>query len=126
MNNTNKKVLIVEDDEDFLFILQANLKKEGFSVITAKNGKDGLTMIEKEKPDLIVLDILMPVMDGLEMAMEMKKNNMTIPIIFLTNVKDIDSISKAVEIIPSDYIIKSDMSIDKIIAEIKRKLTVGQ
>lgn len=126
MNNINKKVLIVEDDKDFLFILQTNLKKEGFSVVTAKNGKDGLMALEKEKPDLIVLDILMPVMDGLEMAKQMKQSSINIPIIYLTNVKEVDFISKAVEIIPSDYIIKSDMSIDKIIAEIKRKLTVGQ
>jgi two-component system alkaline phosphatase synthesis response regulator PhoP len=123
--NINKKILIFEDDKDYFFILQESFKREGFTVIGAQNGEEGLLLIEKEKPDLILLDIMMPVMDGLQVAQKIKEKNITTPVIFLTHLKDADSISKALEIIPSDYIIKSDMPIDKIIAEIKKKLGIS-
>ncbi|MBI2054265.1 MAG: response regulator [Candidatus Staskawiczbacteria bacterium] len=124
MGNTNKKILIVEDDKDFLFILQESLKKEGFSVIISENGRDGLAKAEKEKPDLIILDILMPAMDGYEVAEKIKEKNISAKVIFLTNLKDLDSMSKALEIIPSDYIIKSDMPVGKIVEEVKKKLEI--
>ena len=82
-------------------------------------------MIDKEKPDLIILDIIMPVIDGYEVAKKIKEKNITTPVIFLTHLKDAYSISKALEIIPSDYIIKSDMSTDKIVAETKKKLGIN-
>jgi two-component system, OmpR family, alkaline phosphatase synthesis response regulator PhoP len=125
MAKINKKILIVEDDKDFLFILQTDLRNEFSSVITAQDGQEGLDLAEKEKPDLILLDILMPKMDGIEMAKQMKAKGIIIPTIFLTNMNDIEHISKAIETIPSDYIIKSDVSIDKIAAEVKKKLGVG-
>jgi len=123
--NINKKILIFEDDKDYFFILQESFKREGFTIVGAQNGEEGLLLIEKEKPDLILLDIMMPVMDGLQVAQKIKEKNITTPVIFLTHLKDADSISKALEIIPSDYIIKSDMPIDKIIAEIKKKLGIS-
>jgi two-component system alkaline phosphatase synthesis response regulator PhoP len=124
MADVNKKILVVEDDKDFLFILQTNFSNEGFSVLAAKDGKEGLDLVGKEKPDLIILDILMPNMDGIEMAKQMKEKGINIPIIFLTNVSDTDRISKAEQIVPSDYIIKSDMSVDKIVAHVKKKLGI--
>jgi two-component system, OmpR family, alkaline phosphatase synthesis response regulator PhoP len=123
-DNINKKVLIVEDDKDFRFILQINFSKEGFSVVTAENGEEGLSLVEKEKPDLIILDILMPTMDGIEMAKQVKQKGINIPIVFLTNMSDIDHISQAQEIVLSDYIIKSDVSVDKIVEAAKTKLGI--
>ncbi len=122
---TNKKILIVEDDRDYLFILKEGFERDGIAVIGAQNGEEGLILLEKEKPDLILLDIMMPVMDGLQMAQKIKEKNIAIPVIFLTHLKDTDSISKALEIIPSDYIIKSDMPVDKIISETKKKLGIS-
>lgn len=124
MNDINKKILIVEDDKDFLFILQVNFRNEGFFVITAKDGQEGLDLAAKEKPDLILLDILMPKMDGIEVAKQIKKNGANIPIIFLTNVSDINQISKAEEIGPSDYIIKSDMSVEGVVEQAKKRLGI--
>ena len=121
----NKKILIVEDDKDYFFILKTNFEMAGFSVIVAENGEEGLNLIEKEKPDLIILDIMMPIMSGFEMAKKMKEKNITIPIIFLTHLKDADSMSKALEITPTDYIVKSDILPDKIVAEAKKKLGIN-
>ncbi|MCX6724457.1 MAG: response regulator [Candidatus Staskawiczbacteria bacterium] len=120
----DKKILIVEDDKDFMFILQTNFRDEGFFIVTAQNGQEGLETAEKEKPDLILLDIMMPVMDGIEMAKRMRLKHINIPTIFLTNMSDVNHINKAIEVAPSEYIIKSDVSIESIIAEVKKKLGV--
>lgn len=125
MDTINKKILIVEDNKDYSFILQTNFKKEGFSVVVAQNGEEGLNLIEKEKPDLILLDLLMPIMDGWEMAQKMKEKNITIPIIFLTDHKDPNYISRAIEIIPTDYILKAEVLPDNIISEVKKKLSIS-
>jgi DNA-binding response OmpR family regulator len=61
-----KKILIVEDDSDFQDIYQLYLQGESFQVLTAMNGKEGIAVLEKETPDLIILDLIMPVMDGEE------------------------------------------------------------
>ena len=63
---TMKKILIIEDDNDFQDIYQLYLQGESFQVLTALNGKEAMTILEKETPDLIILDLIMPVMDGEE------------------------------------------------------------
>ena len=125
MDNINKKILIIEDDKDYFFILKTNFEMEGFFVVAARNGQEGLALIEKERPDLIILDIVMPVMDGYEVAKKIKEKNIKKPVIFLTHLKDADSISKALEIIPSDYIVKSEILADKIVEEAKKKLGIN-
>ncbi len=125
MDNINKKILIIEDDKDYFFILKTNFEMEGFFVVAARNGQEGLALIEKERPDLIILDIVMPVMDGYEVAKKIKEKNINTPVIFLTHLKDADSISKALEIIPSDYIVKSEILADKIVEEAKKKLGIN-
>ncbi|GIV29331.1 MAG: DNA-binding response regulator [Bacteroidia bacterium] len=67
------KILIADDEEDILQFLSYNLKKEGYEVITATNGAEAISIAEKEKPDLIVLDIMMPVMDGMEACKELRQ-----------------------------------------------------
>lgn len=68
-----KKILIVEDDSDFQDIYQLYLRGESFQVLTAYNGKEGLEVLEKEVPDLIILDLIMPVMDGEEFYARMRE-----------------------------------------------------
>ena len=69
-----QKVLIVDDEPDILEFLSYNLKKEGYQVSVAENGKRGIEIAEKENPDLIILDVMMPEMDGIETCSEMRKN----------------------------------------------------
>jgi CheY-like chemotaxis protein len=81
-----KKVLIVDDERDALFILEKELTAKGYSVIAADNGSSALNLAKSEHPDLIILDIWMPGMDGPEVAAKLQENPRTkdIPVIFLT------------------------------------------
>ena len=118
----NKKILIVEDDKDFLAILQKKFTIEGFSVVVAENGEEAIEVAEKEKPDLILLDIMMPKMDGLVMAKKIRENDKNVPIMLLTNLKDTDYTSDTEKPNEFDYLIKSELHIDDIITKSKMKL----
>jgi len=122
MTKLNKKVLIAEDDRSLLAALQEKFTNEGFAVVTAFDGEEGLTVAEKEKPDLLLLDIRMPKIDGIAMARKLKEAGNKAPIIFLTNLDDVKHISDATEASESDYLIKSDWKINDIITKVKNKL----
>ena len=120
-----KKILIVEDDKDFLWLLRQSFNDKSLLVLYAVDGQEGLAMAEKEKPDLILIDILLPNMDGITMARHIKAKGIESQMIFLTNLNDLNHIGKAIEIVgETDYIIKSDVSIDAIVARVKEKLGI--
>lgn len=81
-----KRILCIEDDIDMLELFRVLLTRHGFSVTGVTSGKDGLDMIRQEKPDLVILDIMMPVMDGWQVYQQMKENETTrdIPTIVVT------------------------------------------
>lgn len=117
----NKKILIAEDDKDFLAILQKKFDLNGFDIVVAENGEDAITVAEKEKPDLILSDVLMPKMDGLAMAKKVREFNKDVPIMFLTNLKDDSTAERPSEF---DYLIKSELRIDDIVTKAKTKLGI--
>jgi two-component system alkaline phosphatase synthesis response regulator PhoP len=88
--NTSKKILIVDDEPDILEFLSYNFRKKGFNVVIANNGIEGVKQAEIELPEIIISDILMPEMDGIEMCKEIRKNSQlnTTPFVFLTAVSD--------------------------------------
>lgn len=124
MSKIDKKILIVEDDQSYLWIIREKFVAEGFSVVTAGNGEEGLKMADEEKPDLILLDIMMPKMDGIEMAGQIKAKGLNIPIIFLTNMSDLEHMNKAIETIKADYVVKSDTPADKLVDLVKNKIGI--
>ena len=81
-----KRILVVDDEEDLLKMLRSRLTSHSYAVLTAKDGREGLSVAKSWKPDLIVLDILMPEMDGTQMSAALKEdpNTQDIPILFLT------------------------------------------
>lgn len=124
MNKINKKVLIVEDDKDFLWILRQSFKNQDIEIVYAEDGQEGLNIAEKEKPDLIIIDIMLPKMNGVEMAKKIKEKGIKAQMIFLTNLNDVKHISEALNAVGgSDYIIKADISFDAIVARVKDKLS---
>ena len=103
-----KKILAVDDENDALLILKTTLSGEGYEVITATNGMDGIALADQEKPDLIILDLLMPEMSGIEVINELKSNDETgvIPIIIVSGVSEKDMIKTALTQGIDYYIIK--------------------
>lgn len=120
----SKKILIAEDEKDLLSLLSESFKQEGFDVIQASDGQEGLELSQKEKPDLMLVDILMPKLDGITMVQKIRESKTKTPVIFLTNFGDPEHISKAIEVGNSDYIVKSDMRIEEIIIRAKNKLSI--
>jgi CheY-like chemotaxis protein len=117
---SKKKVLIVEDDNFVAEVYSTKLFEMNHEVRIAQNGKEGLEMVEKEKPDLILLDIIMPVMGGVEMLEELKKKEewKNIPVILLTNVGEKESIQKTMNLGVKDYLIKSHFTPAEVIEKI--------
>ena len=121
--NKGKKILIVEDSKSYLLVLSQALEKEGFTVFSAEDGEKGLALAEKENPDLVLLDITMPKMDGITMSKKLKEAGIQAPIIFLTNMSDLKHISDATET-ATDYIIKADINMEGIVARVKERLNL--
>lgn len=123
MAEKNKKVLIAEDTKSYLLVLSADFAASGFDVITAENGEDGLALALKENFDMIVSDIAMPKMDGITMVKKIREANVTSPIIFLTNLSDMEHISSAIEAAGNaEYVIKSDITSQGIVERVKDRL----
>ncbi|MEZ4917543.1 MAG: response regulator transcription factor [Saprospiraceae bacterium] len=103
-----KKILIVDDEPDIIEFLQYNLKREGFEVISASDGKQGIQVAEREKPDLILLDIMMPEIDGVETCRQLRSNKAfdQTPIAFLTARDEDFSQITALDVGGDDYITK--------------------
>jgi two-component system alkaline phosphatase synthesis response regulator PhoP len=116
-----KRILIIEDEQDLVKGLKLNLSDEGFEVEWAINGKEGLRKAIEEAPDLIILDIMLPEMDGLEVCRKLRQKNIDLPVIMLTaKGEEIDKVV-GLEIGADDYMTKP-FSIRELLARIKARL----
>ncbi|MCX6717707.1 MAG: response regulator [Candidatus Taylorbacteria bacterium] len=129
----NKKIILITEDEVKLrSILRNKLEASGFTVFEAKNGEEGLEITERENPDLILVDIVMPKMDGIEMLKKLRENekNNKIKFIILTNVDSTEKIAEAMRIAQTandlsfEYFIKTDVKLEDIVKKISEKLLV--
>lgn len=122
-----KKILlieIVEDEEQILKILSEKFAREGFETVEAADGEDGLKQALGHKPDLILLDLLMPRMDGIAMLNKLREDawGKDVPVIILTNLNDREKIAAATENKAFDYLIKADWRLDDIVRKVKQRL----
>lgn len=120
-----KKILIVEDDIPTINALVQKCDTTEFEVLRAKNGKEGLFMALSEHPDVILLDIVMPVMDGIAMLKRLREDEWGkgAKIIMLTNLTDEIQVMEAVQNGVFDFLVKSDWKIEDIMEKIKEKLS---
>lgn len=121
-----KKILIVEDEIAYLKLLNSQLTSRGYTVIEAIDGQKGLEKAKSENPDLILLDIRMPVMDGMAMLALLRKDQerKKTKVIILTNLEPDDKIiGEVVADQPSYYFVKSDIQFDDLLEKIKDLLT---
>jgi len=116
-----KKILIVDDEPDFIEMIQMRLEANGYKVVSANDGLQGLEAARTEKPNLILLDVMMPGMDGFETIRKLRRDADTrgIPVIMLTARGESPSIFKAQELGAADYLIKPCES-DELLAMVKR------
>lgn len=84
MNMTSKLILLVEDENNLASVIKLNLELEGYSVIIADNGQKSLEVFKIQKPDLVILDIMLPELNGIEVCKQMKKINSEVPVLFLS------------------------------------------
>lgn len=126
--NTRKKILVVEDEQLLLRALCNKLKQEGFHVLEAINGKKGLEKALIDHPDMILLDIVMPVMDGLTMLKGLRKYDWgkAMPVIVLTNLIDAAVEEETIDRNVADYLVKADWRLDDIVQKIKDKFAQGE
>lgn len=119
------KVFLVDDDPLLVRMYQKKLETDGYEVSTASNGEDALSSIPKAHPDLVLLDVMMPKMNGLETLEKLKADESTkkIPVIMLTNVSSKDATTdKAMELGAATYLVKSDYTPKEIVQKVKEIL----
>jgi two-component system, OmpR family, alkaline phosphatase synthesis response regulator PhoP len=124
MEPSQTKILIVEDEEILLTALSEELKQEGFQVVGAKDGVEGVEKAQSEKPHLVLLDLVMPRLDGIGALKEMKNNPeiKDIPVVILTNLSDYDKISDALSLGAMDYLVKANYRLEELVNKIKTVL----
>jgi two-component system alkaline phosphatase synthesis response regulator PhoP len=122
-----RKILIVEDDRDIVEMVEYNLRDEGYATVSALNGEDGVNSARKERPDLIILDIMLPVMDGFEVCRALKSDEATarIPIIILSAKSQETDKVVGLELGADDYVTKP-FSPRELIARIRAIMRRGE
>ena len=118
-----QKILIIEDDRALQSAMVEILTQEGYETTSAYNGEEGLQKVEAEKPNLILLDLILPKKDGFEVLSEIKNgSNKNIPVLILTNLEEIENVQKALDLGAKTFMVKSDFSLRDVIEKIKENL----
>jgi two-component system, OmpR family, alkaline phosphatase synthesis response regulator PhoP len=115
-----KKLLIAEDDSFLSKVMSSTLSEAGYEIDTATEGKTALEKIKANHYDLVLLDLIMPMMTGFEVLENVKKEKIKVPILVFSNLSQSDDRTEALKLGAKDYFIKSDMSIDDILKTIKK------
>ena len=128
MNPQSKKILLVEDEDFIRDLYVRQLTKEGFLVKSAVDGQSGLDLLKNEQFDLLLLDIMLPGMNGLQLLREFKTQNPTSPMItiLLTNLGQEAVIKEGFELGAQAYLIKASYTPDQVVQEVKNALSGGQ
>lgn len=119
------KVLVVEDEASMRKMMTGVLQQAGFVVIEASNGKEGEEKAIAEKPNAIVTDNMMPILNGVDMIGEIRQSSewgAKVPIILMTNVNDMNAVNKSLQSGGVDYLMKSDIQLDDIVNLVKQRL----
>jgi CheY-like chemotaxis protein len=126
-DSINKKLLIVDDEPQLLKVLEDQFQKEGFTVVACKDAKNGIEQALKEHPDLMLIDVVMPEMDGITMLSKLRENPATknTPAIILTNLSDPQVTADAMKAGAFDHLVKTDWDITDLIKKVKAKLEIN-
>jgi CheY-like chemotaxis protein len=119
-----KKILIIEDEEILMNLLQRKLTQEGYEVSIARDGDEGLKSMKEVPPDLILLDILMPRMGGIEVMEAMQKDDglKNIPVVIISNSGQLVEIDKAQRLGAKDWLIKTEFDPQEVVEKVKKQI----
>lgn len=119
------KVAIIEDDASIVQMYQLKFQTEGFDVQTAGDGESGLALIESYKPDVVLLDLMMPNMNGFDMLSKLRStaNGMEMKVIVLTNMGDTETATKVFKMSANDYIVKAEFTPMQVVQRVQKLLT---
>lgn len=121
------KILIIEDEEALAKVLKEKLEKEGYEVDVVDNGVDAFPTADKTRPNLIILDLILPKKDGFEVLEELKSHAelKLVPIVVLSNLGEDEHIKRAIGLGASDYFVKTQHPLLEIVEKVKTQLTRG-
>ena len=124
--NNSKKILLIEDDPDQVFLYSTKFEMEGLKLLTAQNGVEGLELAKKEKPDIILLDIVMDEMDGMEVLASLKKDKATkgVPVVLLTNLVKKELVQKSKQMGAAGFWSKTDVLPKDAVERVKQILNI--
>ncbi|OGY46098.1 MAG: hypothetical protein A3A24_03710 [Candidatus Buchananbacteria bacterium RIFCSPLOWO2_01_FULL_46_12] len=124
MSNGDKTILIVEDDKFLAKMLGRNLESHHYQVVQAINGKEGLVKASQGNIDLILLDIMLPDIDGFDLLETIKNDEKTkrIPVIIISNLGQPEDIQQGKSLGAKDYLVKSDLSLDQVVEKVRKNL----
>ncbi len=114
-----KKILVIEDEKAMARALELKLAHAGFSIKSAYNGEEGLAMLEKEKFDFIILDLIMPQLDGFGVLAEMKKKEIKTPVMVLSNLGQAEDEKRAKALGAQEFFVKSNTPIADIVTRVQ-------
>jgi CheY-like chemotaxis protein len=119
-----KRIVIVEDEEIMLDLLQRKLKTHGYEVSVARDGEEGLRVIKEERPDLIIMDLVMPKMDGFMVMEEIQKDEdlKKIPLIVVSNSGQPVELNRIKDLGAKDWLIKTEFNPQELVEKIKNQL----
>lgn len=116
-----QKILIIEDDKFLRQLVSRKLSKQDFEIAEAVDGESGLEKVKKEDPDLVLLDLILPGMDGFEVLSEIEEDPelSSIPVVILSNLGQKDEIEKGLQMGAEDYLVKAHFTLGEIVEKIK-------
>lgn len=116
------KILIIEDEPVHLGVMKAKLEHEDYEVLSAVDGEEGFKMIKKEKPDLVLLDIILPKLDGFEILKRVRDEKIAVPIIVVSNSGQPVEVDKALELGAKDYLVKAEFNPSDVLEKVRKVL----
>ncbi len=119
-----KKILFIEDEAAIQKTLGESLRNKGYDVQSALDGEAGLRLAKSEKPDLILLDLILPKLHGLDLLEKIRQDKETkdIPVIILTNLENVGEVERALELGATTYLVKANYSLEEVVAKVKKAL----
>jgi DNA-binding response OmpR family regulator len=120
-------VLIIDDEDSLRSILAQKFKDEGIASYTAADGREGVEVALLRKPDIILLDVMMPEMDGFDVLEELRKDEWgkDVSVILLTNSSSVDTVAKAVATGMSEFLVKTEMKLEEVVEHVKERFAAA-